>query len=81
MRDALARYGLTVGDVERTIEAAIGGAPIGTTIQGRNRFSINVRYPQELRSDLDHLRGVLVPVDAPGMSGARVQQDSAGMGS
>jgi hypothetical protein len=82
MRDALARYGLTVGDVERTIEAAIGGAPIGVTIQGRNRFSINVRYPQELRSDLDRLRGVLVPIDAAGtgMSATQMQQDSGGPG-
>ncbi len=47
----LARYGLRVADVERVIESAIGGAPIGTTIEGRNRFSINVRYPQDLRSD------------------------------
>jgi Cu(I)/Ag(I) efflux system membrane protein CusA/SilA len=72
-RDALARYGLTVGDVQRTIEAAIGGAPISTTIEGRNRFSINVRYPQDLRSDLDRLRRVLVPV---GQGGAA----SGGMG-
>jgi Cu(I)/Ag(I) efflux system membrane protein CusA/SilA len=68
-RAAIARYGLTVGDVERTIEAAIGGAEIGTTIEGRNRFSINVRYPQDLRSDLDALRRVLV---AAGNSGERV---------
>jgi copper/silver efflux system protein len=61
-RDALARYGLTVGDVQRTIEAAIGGAPIGVTVEGRNRFSINVRYPQDLRSDLERLRRVLVPL-------------------
>ncbi len=60
-RDALARYGLTVGDVERTIEAAIGGAPVSVTIEGRARFTINVRYPQDLRSDLDKLRRVLVP--------------------
>ncbi len=58
---ALARYGLTVGDVERVVEAAIGGTPISTTIEGRNRFSVNVRYPQELRSDLDGVRRVLVP--------------------
>jgi Cu(I)/Ag(I) efflux system membrane protein CusA/SilA len=65
-RDALARYGITVGVVQRTIEAAIGGAPISTTIEGRNRFSINVRYPQDLRSDLDRLRRVLVPVGQGG---------------
>ncbi|MBI4509191.1 MAG: efflux RND transporter permease subunit [Deltaproteobacteria bacterium] len=64
-REALARYGLTVGDVERTIEAAIGGTPISVTIEGRNRFTINVRYPQDLRSDMDTLKRVLVPVSSP----------------
>ncbi|MBI5549821.1 MAG: efflux RND transporter permease subunit, partial [Deltaproteobacteria bacterium] len=61
-RRALARYGLTVGDVHRTIEAAIGGAPIASTVEGRNRFSINVRFPQDLRNDLEQLKRVLVPV-------------------
>jgi copper/silver efflux system protein len=61
-RDALARYGLRVGDVQRTIEAAIGGIPISVTVEGRNRFSVNVRYPQDLRSDIDKLRRVLVPI-------------------
>ncbi len=60
--DELARYGLRVADVERVIESAIGGTPIGTTIEGRNRFSINVRYPQDLRSDMESLRNVLIPV-------------------
>src|SRR6185295_8853132 len=60
-RGALARYGLRIGDVERVIEAAIGGAPITTTIEGRNRFSVNVRYPRELRSDVEALERVLVP--------------------
>jgi Cu(I)/Ag(I) efflux system membrane protein CusA/SilA len=68
-RDALARYGLTVGDVQRTIEAAIGGAPVATTIEGRNRFSISVRYPQDLRSDLERLRRVLVPIKSGGGGG------------
>jgi len=67
-RDDLARYGLTVGDVERTIEAAIGGATVSTTIEGRARFTINVRYPQDLRNDLEKLRRVLVPV-ADGRTG------------
>jgi copper/silver efflux system protein len=65
-RDALARYGLRIGDVQRTIEAAIGGTPIGVTLEGRKRFSINVRYPQDLRSDLDQLRRLLVPVGGGG---------------
>ncbi len=63
-RDELARYGLRVGDVERVIEASIGGTPISTTIEGRNRFSINVRYPQDLRTDIDRLKRVLVPLGA-----------------
>ncbi|MBK7397988.1 MAG: efflux RND transporter permease subunit [Myxococcales bacterium] len=72
-RDDLARYGLTVGEVERTVEAAIGGAPVSTTIEGRARFTINLRYPQDLRNDLEKLRRVLVPVGgggaAPSMGG------------
>ena len=63
--DELGRYGLRVADVERVIESAIGGAPIGTTVEGRNRFSINVRYPQDLRSDLESLRQLLVPIGGP----------------
>ncbi len=70
-RDALARYGLTVGDVHRTVEAAVGGASAGSTVVGRSRFSIQVRYPQDLRSDLERLRQVLVPIGgAPGAGGA-----------
>ncbi|MBI5070499.1 MAG: efflux RND transporter permease subunit [Deltaproteobacteria bacterium] len=65
-RDALARYGLTVGAVQRTVEAAIGGSPIAVTIEGRNRFSINVRYPQDLRNDVERLKRVLVPVTQGG---------------
>ena len=75
-REALARYGLTLGEVQDVIEAAVGGQPIEVTIEGRNRFSINVRYPGELRQDVEHLRHVLVPLhggvgssQAPGMGG------------
>lgn len=63
-REALARHGLRIGDVQRTIEAAIGGTPISVTVEGRNRFSVNVRYPQDLRGDIDALKQVLVPVGA-----------------
>jgi Cu(I)/Ag(I) efflux system membrane protein CusA/SilA len=68
-RDALARYGLTVGTVNRVVEAAIGGTPISVTVDGRNRHTINVRYPQDLRSDLERLRRVLVPVGGQGGGG------------
>jgi len=60
--DALARFGLRVGDVQRVIESAIGGTPIEMTVEGRNRFSINVRYPQDYRNDLQRIREVLVPL-------------------
>ncbi|MEZ5275580.1 MAG: CusA/CzcA family heavy metal efflux RND transporter [Opitutaceae bacterium] len=60
-RDEIARYGLTVGDVEMVIETAIGGKTISTTVEGRERYPINVRYAQEFREDLPALRRVLVP--------------------
>jgi Cu(I)/Ag(I) efflux system membrane protein CusA/SilA len=61
-RASLARYGLTVGDVQDVVEAAVGGQPFDVTIEGRERFSINVRYPRELRQDVESLRQVLVPL-------------------
>jgi Cu(I)/Ag(I) efflux system membrane protein CusA/SilA len=64
-RDAVARYGATVGDVEDVIEAAIGGMDLTTTIEGRNRFAVRVRYARELRGDLTAIRRVLVPVRSP----------------
>ncbi|MGH7729625.1 MAG: efflux RND transporter permease subunit [Candidatus Eiseniibacteriota bacterium] len=63
-RESLARYGLTVGEVQDVIEAAVGGQPIEMTVEGRNRFTINVRYPEELRQDIERLRHVLVPLRA-----------------
>lgn len=68
-RDAVARYGATVGDVEDVIEAAIGGMDLTTTIEGRNRFAVRVRYERELRDDLDAVRQVLVPVRSPAGTG------------
>ena len=63
-RDAIARHGLTVGDVQDIIESAIGGAPVSQTVEGRERYSINVRYVRDERSDLQSLGRVLVA--APG---------------
>src|SRR6266851_2323201 len=59
-RDAAARYGLTVDDVQLAITSGIGGEDIATTVQGRERFPINVRYLQDYRNDLDGLRSVLL---------------------
>ncbi len=60
-RQAAARYGLTVGDVNDTIETAIGGNTVATTVEGRERFPISVRYARDYRGDLDALKRVLVP--------------------
>jgi Cu(I)/Ag(I) efflux system membrane protein CusA/SilA len=60
-RLAAARYGLTVGDVNDVIETAIGGNTIATTVEGRERYPISVRYARDYRGDLDALRRVLVP--------------------
>jgi Cu(I)/Ag(I) efflux system membrane protein CusA/SilA len=59
-RHAASRYGLTVGDVQDVIESAIGGKNIAWTVEGRERYPINVRYPRELRQDIEALRRVLV---------------------
>ncbi len=67
-RDEIARYGLKVMDVGRIIESAIGGENIATTIEGRERYPINVRYLRELRDEPEKLRRVLV--DTP--TGAQV---------
>jgi Cu(I)/Ag(I) efflux system membrane protein CusA/SilA len=55
-REVAARYGLTVDDVQTAIGSGIGGENIATTVQGRERYSINVRYLQDYRNDLDALR-------------------------
>jgi len=60
-RDQLARYGLTIDELQRIIVSAIGGENITTTIEGRERYPVNLRYPRELRDDITRLRRVLVP--------------------
>src|SRR5207253_7736278 len=60
-REAAARYGLTVGDVNDIVESAIGGKNITTTVEGRERYSVNTRYARDFREDLDALKRVLVP--------------------
>jgi Cu(I)/Ag(I) efflux system membrane protein CusA/SilA len=63
-RDAIARYGLTVGDVQDVIQTAIGGMNITTTVEGLERYPVNLRYNRELRDNVDALRQVLVPTPA-----------------
>lgn len=63
-RKAAARYGLMVGDVNDIIETAIGGKTISTTVEGRERYPISVRYARDFREDLDALKRVLVTTPA-----------------
>jgi Cu(I)/Ag(I) efflux system membrane protein CusA/SilA len=59
-RDQIARYGLTVQDVQMVIESAIGGANVTTTVEGRERYPVNVRYQRHYRTDADSLRRTLI---------------------
>jgi Cu(I)/Ag(I) efflux system membrane protein CusA/SilA len=59
-RKAAARYGLRVEDVNQIVETAIGGNTIGTTVEGRERYPISVRYARDFRDDINQLRRVLV---------------------
>jgi Cu(I)/Ag(I) efflux system membrane protein CusA/SilA len=86
-RETIARYGLTVRDVQDVVEAAIGGMPVSTAIAGRSRFSINLRFAADQRSDPQALRALLVPVPSTGSlvgiggtnAGAGVSFQGAGM--
>ncbi|MFZ0246004.1 efflux RND transporter permease subunit [Candidatus Binatus sp.] len=59
-RAVAARYGLTVGDVQRAVSSGMGGENIATTVEGRERYSINVRYLADYRNDLNALRRILL---------------------
>jgi len=59
-RDELARYGLTIDDAESVLMSAVGGDQVSTTVEGRERYSVNVRYLRDYRSDVDALQRVLV---------------------
>ncbi|EAQ49143.1 putative copper/silver resistance-related transport membrane protein [Leeuwenhoekiella blandensis MED217] len=61
-RDRLARYGISIADVQQVLEVAVGGMPITQTVEGRERYSVRVRYPRELRENPDDLKKIYVPV-------------------
>ena len=60
-REAAARYGLTTGDIQDVIQSAIGGMNITQTVEGLERYPINLRYPRELRDDKESLNRILIP--------------------
>lgn len=63
-REAIARYGLTIEDMQKQIGVAIGGMPLTTTVEGRERFPVRVRYAREYRDNPEDLKNVLIPTPA-----------------
>ncbi|MHB1380557.1 MAG: efflux RND transporter permease subunit, partial [Desulfurivibrionaceae bacterium] len=63
-REEVARYGLSVDAVQEVVQSAIGGMNLTVTVEGRERYPVNVRYARELRGDVEQLKRVLVPVPA-----------------
>ncbi|WP_321827530.1 efflux RND transporter permease subunit [Maribacter dokdonensis] len=61
-RDQLARYGLSIMDVQEVLQVAVGGMPLTQTVEGRERYGVRVRYPRELRSNPDDLKNIYVPI-------------------
>lgn len=70
-RADLGRYGLTVDDVNQTVESALGGATVGQTIEGRQRFSISVRLAQDYRNSVEEIKRI--PLQAPGFGEVPLQ--------
>ncbi|MBF0345889.1 MAG: efflux RND transporter permease subunit [Nitrospirae bacterium] len=77
-RAEAARYGLTIDDVQEVIQSAIGGMNLTTTIEGRERYTVNLRYPRELRNSIEQLNRVLVPL-MPGAVGMASASAPVGM--
>jgi Cu(I)/Ag(I) efflux system membrane protein CusA/SilA len=69
-RQEAARYGLAVEDVQEVVESAIGGMNITTTVEGRERYPVNIRYARELRENIEQLKRILVPLSGMGSTGA-----------
>src|SRR4029453_3924735 len=60
-RDEIARYGLALGDVQEVLEVALGGMPLTTTVEGLERYSINLRYDRDFRENIEALQQIIVP--------------------
>jgi Cu(I)/Ag(I) efflux system membrane protein CusA/SilA len=76
-REAAARYGLGVEQVQNVVQSAIGGMNLTTTVEGRQRYPVNLRYGRELRNDVEKLKDVLVPVMPSQASGSSGMQQAA----
>ena len=69
-RDAIARYGLTLGEVQEVLQVALGGMPLTTTVEGLERYGVILRYDRDYRENLEALRDILIPVKSAGSGGA-----------
>jgi Cu(I)/Ag(I) efflux system membrane protein CusA/SilA len=74
-RDGLARWGLSVEDLQAVLQTALGGETITTTVEGRERYTVNLRYVRDQRSDLERLDRILVP--SPGGAQVPIQEVAA----
>lgn len=80
-RQEIARYGLSINDVQDVVETSLGGMNVTTTVEGRERYPVNVRYMRELRNDIDKIKRTLVPVtlsNGPSGMGSPAQTGAAG---
>jgi copper/silver efflux system protein len=68
-RDAIARYGLTIGDVQEVLQVALGGMPLTTTVEGLERYGVILRYERDYRENLEALQDILIPIKAAAGSG------------
>ena len=62
-REQLARYGVSIMDVQQVLQVAVGGMPLTQTVEGRERYGVRVRYPRELRSNPEDLKKIYVPLE------------------
>ena len=60
-REAMARYGMSISDVQEILQVAVGGMSLSNSVEGRERFPIRVRYARELRDNPDDLKRILIP--------------------
>lgn len=65
-RRAISRYGMTIGSVQRIISAAVGGMPMTTTVEGRERYAVRLRYAREFRDNPEDIKDVLIPTATGG---------------
>jgi Cu(I)/Ag(I) efflux system membrane protein CusA/SilA len=77
-RDVIDRYGLNIGDVQNVVETAIGGEDITTTVEGRDRFPVRVRYYRDYRDNIEKMKDILVTI---GASGLKMGNMNSSMGS